>query len=217
MNIQTAKRLLQDQSYKLSERSNWNQAWITQTASYIEKIFGSESQEFKHIASFTFALHQGLNEYTDEYNLRRDRHVAATQVFLANCIETLDIKGVYAPQKTNVLYRLDNNWLVPLCVTIVSAVWYLGYYYGVATTDYKNVDLTNKVKELRDSVSMGQRATQERVQYAADSISVLFAEKLPTYLNSIPRDKSAAGKLSRKEVEKALNEIKGETLQSGTR
>lgn len=228
MNKQTAKRLLREQRDKIADMSNWNNAWKTQTASYIERIFGPDSQEFKHIVEFTFDLRFGFNEDRDAYNARRRRHISATETFITNCIETLEIKDVYTLPKTNFLYRLDNNWLVPLGIAIISAAWYLGYYYGVATTDYKNVDLTNKVKELRDSIVIVREQSVNRVQFALDSTRSADIDEISAHIADEFRQREGgrgAGStlkykesmLKYKEIEKMLNDLKSKDSKAGTR
>lgn len=101
--------ILKNQKSKIQNQQNRTQEWTVQTRTYIEKFFGVESKEVRYINKFSF-----FNYPSGDVDL-----------FLDNCIETIENIGLYKKPKTNFLYAIP-NWLAmllfPLMLTIGIAI-----------------------------------------------------------------------------------------------
>ena len=51
-------------------------------------------------------------------------------------------------QNHNFLEKLNNQTLIPTIISIATGLLYIGYIFGVSTTDSKNVELRQENKEL---------------------------------------------------------------------
>lgn len=108
MNKKKAIKIIEIQIEKLKEfkePKNFDYNWKSQTMTYIENFFGSDSTEFNSIKNI-----QGSGPYA-----------TSPIPLLKNCIELIRNLGLYKKPKQNFLYSMP-NWLAmllfPLMLTI---------------------------------------------------------------------------------------------------
>jgi len=118
------------------------QAWKTQTASYINDIFGEDSEEYKFINGFNF-----IGFYSDTpYNQQIRQNTPRIKTFLDNCIESLEHRGL--TKKKVEIQKEKEIWTkkYPLIFEIVKAIIILlvGYFFRVIT-EPKHNQVGNKI------------------------------------------------------------------------
>jgi len=171
MTVKKAIEILKKQRDKLdSPKSNNNQNWIFQTASYVKDFFGEDSTEFSFISQFHF--HVVSTNYDRPDDIRRwlaEKPIEARR-FLDNCIETLEHKGLFKQPKQNFLNRLSDTALWTLIPLIGTGLLSIGFFFGNLYSDKQNIELRQDNKLLKDSLSILRPLTNKITNKGPDTI-----------------------------------------------
>lgn len=155
MKTEKAIKILLVQRDKLLDKKIYkDENWVFQTASYIKDFFGEHSPEYKFIGTYTFtALAHNQMSKEEKQLLFKDKENKAV-IFLNNCIETIQNKGLFKPPKKNFLQRIGNSAVWTIIGILVPALFSVGFLIGQYFTDTKNIDLKTQVKQLQDSLNI---------------------------------------------------------------
>ncbi len=138
---------LKDDSYSADKR------WVIQTQDYIKYFFGENSPQYDYIRNTAFDYYKYTNESDKDIIERIQRTKIIYIRFLEDCIEIIENKGIIN-QNHNFLERINNQTLITVILFLISGLLYVGYLFGVSTTDSKNVELRQENKQLQDSLSV---------------------------------------------------------------
>nr|WP_321354359.1 hypothetical protein [uncultured Draconibacterium sp.] len=127
--------ILKNQINKIQNQENRTTEWTVQTRTYIEKFFGIESKEVRYINKFSF------------YNYPS----GDVELFLNNCIETIENIGLYKKPKTNFLYTIP-NWLAMLLFPLMLTI---GIAIGNLQARSQLIDKSNPDKSISTGVASG--------------------------------------------------------------
>ena len=151
-----AIEILTGQQNKLAELPTFdNGVWRTQTKSYIELFFSTDSAEFKYINETDFYVGRGgaYVTYTPlEIQNKTDYQKKIAGDFLTNCIETLEHKGVYQPPKGNFLSRMSDGLIVTILLFAIPGLLWVGNVWGKYLSDTQNIEMKIEIKNLKDTI-----------------------------------------------------------------
>lgn len=159
MRKSTRIKILKIQIDKLDdEKYKKDQKWTIQTLTYINRFFGVDSPQSKYMNDFKFhgyIPHNATKEYIEKDRIEQ---IESVKRFLQDCIEIVNNNGIYV-RKNNFLERLSNQTLIALIIFLIPSIIYVGYLFGIATTDSRNVMLrqenailTKENNSLNDSL-----------------------------------------------------------------
>jgi len=153
MRKKKAIRMLNRQISKLEDNNFLpDEKFVIHTQDYIMYFFGAESLQFQYISRYNNYFRPD-HKYSDEKNKENlERTKNDVKQFIRDCIETVEYKGVIS-QNHNFLERINNQTLIPVIITIISGLLFIGYLFGISTTDSKNIELRQENKQLKDSLS----------------------------------------------------------------
>jgi hypothetical protein len=138
MNKKKAIKILQKQIDKLKNVSlNENINWRTQTQTYIELLFGVNSNEAKHF------------KYRGGY-LYNETIRTELNSFLNDCISTITNKGVYKEKKINLLSRIPDWSILPIILALI----FVGGLIGKYQRDIEFLRVEKKYETLKDSIKL---------------------------------------------------------------
>ena len=136
MKKKEAIRILKNQMDKLKNVSlDENINWRTQTLTYIELIFGKNSNEAIHF--------KDRSGYLYKENIRTELNI-----FLNNCTETILAKGVHKEKQDNWFSKLP-NWAINLGLP---ALCFVSFEIGVLFTTNNNSELRKENSELKQQL-----------------------------------------------------------------
>ncbi len=143
MKIKQALIILETQKQKvLNPKYPNNEEWICETSSFIKDFFGPESDEYSRINKFKWSISILNITPQNEIDFLHRKKEQDIVMFLDNCKNTLSIKGMYKPNKKNILSD-KSNWEL---LTILSGIFIFscGVSYWTLETDFFAVLLKNK-------------------------------------------------------------------------
>jgi len=128
--LKTQKEIFESESY------NNREVWFQKTASLIELFLGRESNEYFAFSNFKFGILTADPDNVDfsaVYKKKRKEMLG----LLDNCIDKLNIIGIYKPPQTNILSTY-NNWIL---LTIAVAIFIAGLSSGIWLSENKSFSL----------------------------------------------------------------------------
>jgi len=154
MKLKKAIEILEKQKQKVldPEYPN-NDEWIVQTASYIKDFFGFDSTEYFRIANFKWSIKVINTTSKDDRKYFLKEKKENIVLFLDNCKQTLENKGLFKEPKSNLLSDKNNAELIGIIFTISSIIFGIGYYFGTEKTNNELIRTENKLIKLKDSLS----------------------------------------------------------------
>lgn len=178
MNRRQSIKAIRLQIQKLEDVQNRNPTWVFQTGSYIKEIFGEDSVEYHYISQFSFAIKVRNDTGKDRLKELFEENVTNVSLFLNNCIETVNLKGITKKKiEKHTIKSLSAEsviGLVGLGIALVGGAGSLGYYFGLR-------DLFNISSPSSDSK---QKTAITDQNYPKDK-----ENKLPAfYIDSIQKD-----------------------------
>ncbi|MBK5212275.1 MAG: hypothetical protein JJE55_01280 [Flavobacteriaceae bacterium] len=138
-----AIKILKKQKNKLDNPGYQNSTWILQTRTYITKFFGYKSEQWMHIASFSFT-----SSFRETNSLQKSLNVRLIKDFLDDCIETIKDVGLTKEEKKNWFFLMP-NWVITV---VIPSLCLLSFYIGLIVSNQQNVDLKQENKELKQSI-----------------------------------------------------------------
>lgn len=98
MNNSKAIELLNSQYSKIEDLNEKNyRSWQVHTSSLIRDLFGDTSEEYKYISEVNIVL-----GYTDiPFQTQINSYKADLQIFIDGCIESVEHRSVFKPDKQN--------------------------------------------------------------------------------------------------------------------
>ena len=140
MTAHRAIEILVRQKNKLSDiQGVADYTWLTQTSSYVGLFFSKESPQYKFISGYRFGIYAEVKHSVPEF-----------ERFINNCIEYIEDNGIYKPDKTNFLFRLDYRWVLGSLTAVLIFTATASYKIGQAL--YRS-ELHNENQKLRDSLN----------------------------------------------------------------
>lgn len=147
--------ILKTQKSKLVDKALYkDETWTAQTASYIKDFFGAKSSEYFFITQFSFIYFAPPGMTNEGILLMLQNKITIASRFIDNCIETIQHKGLYKPTKTSFIQNLSNNAIWAIFSISIPGLLTIGYLFGQFTSDTKNYELRQEVKQLKDSLSI---------------------------------------------------------------
>jgi hypothetical protein len=144
-----AIKMLSRQLAKLEDKDFIaDEKWIIHTQDYIKYFFGDDSPQYDYIKKFTFYISYYVNTPDDKIKAEKERVRNNAKQFIRDCSEIIEFKGIIN-QNHNFLERINNQTLIPVIITIISGILFIGYLFGISTTDSKNVELRQEIKEMK--------------------------------------------------------------------
>jgi hypothetical protein len=172
MNNKKAIQNLKSQIEKLDNPKIYkDENWIFQTASYIKDFFGQDSAQYTFISNFNFKI--PFNQYdsktfaSKQLNLK----ILKSRQYLENCIETINVKGLYKHPKTNFLNRISETALWSIITVLLPIIFFSGYYFGNLYSNTQNIELKIENKTLKDSLFIFRKHPQNISEKQANKIN----------------------------------------------
>jgi len=147
MKNKTAINIIKRQIVKLSKTSGEDlYLWQNQTCTYILSFFNDNSYEYSYIKNYTFfeAAQRGRNSEPKSLDKIRKE----LNLFLNNCIETINDLGLYKPPVDNWFSKLP-NWLINLGLPTLC---FISFSFGILFTNNNNRELINENKKLNNKL-----------------------------------------------------------------
>lgn len=149
-----AIQILEKQRIKLENNEFYaDDKWVIQTQDYIGYFFGKDSAQFQYIKNFSFHYFTIGGESKEKIRYELDNIRKNAIQFMYDCIEIINDKGI-VNQNHNFLERINNQTIITIILFLVSGLLYIGYLFGISTTDSKNIELRQENKQLKDSLSI---------------------------------------------------------------
>jgi len=129
MTKRKAEKYLRKQIDKLQDKTElFKDYWYTQTKSYIRDMLGDDSVEYQYFFKYFVRINGYYPDYQNDENRKKylNDQVNAISQFLNNCIETIQLKGLYKPPKYNFLQRYNDAQLLAGLFTIAIIVFWIG-------------------------------------------------------------------------------------------
>jgi hypothetical protein len=123
-------------------------AWQTQASSYIKTFFGSDAPEYYFVTK-TLSFH---SMYSDMQESAMRAAIPEAEYFLRNCIKKIEDAGIYKPPKPNLLFYMDNKWIIGAIISLLSAAFFFGKGIGQRNADVANMELKIEINKLKDSL-----------------------------------------------------------------
>jgi hypothetical protein len=172
MNNKKAIQILESQIEKLDNpKIRKDENWIFQTASYIKDFFGKDSAEYTFISNFNFKI--PFNHYDSKtFPLEQlNLEILKSRQYLENCIETINVKGLYKHPKTNILNRISETALWSIITVLAPIIFFSGYYFGNLYSNTQNIELKIENKTLKDSLFIFRKHSQNISEKQANKIN----------------------------------------------
>lgn len=132
---------LNDEKYEKDER------WVVQTLTYMNRFFGENSPQSIYTKGFKFYGFVPLPCTPESIENDRIERINEAKRFLQDCIEIIKNNGVEI-KNHNFLEKFSNQALIPVIVSIIGGLLYVGYLFGTSTTDSKNIEIKQENKQL---------------------------------------------------------------------
>jgi hypothetical protein len=153
MTIKKAIGILHNQKGKIDDPNFVNdKTLVFQTASYIKEFFGEDSPEYKFISRFNFAVLASDDISNEDLQYMFTEKEKQIKIFLDNCAETLNHKGLFKQPKQNFLSSFSNVELYSFLITIGTILVTVGLFFGNIYSDRQNIELRQDKKKLQDSL-----------------------------------------------------------------
>lgn len=166
MDKDKAIKLIMAQLEKLNSHLSLD-VWKNQTASYVKDIFGEQSEEYKWITDCKLPRYFDREQKPSAEKTFRDKCL----LFLVECINTINQKGIYQKPNTNFIQRLDNSTIIAISIFLAGALFVGGVQWGIRTSDVQNIRLEERnellVKEnnaLQEKITSLEKKVQELLE-----------------------------------------------------
>jgi hypothetical protein len=127
-------------------------SWILQAESYLAMMIGGEdvlTKQFESVAS-SHKYFNSQNNLTDE--MVNGYKLQFTNI-LQSSIEKIKHTGLIDTGSRNILYRIDDKWLIPIFSLAITGIFGMSSLWGKYLSDTQNIELRMQVKKLQDSLS----------------------------------------------------------------
>lgn len=127
MNKKTAILCLKQQKIKLLDQQLYkDENWVFQTGSYVKDFFGEHSTEYIFIKQFSFSLPYNPFLNNNEIVATLEKKESMALVFINNCIETLEHKGIYQAKGANFM----SLWSFKNVIGFLILIFFIGIIAG---------------------------------------------------------------------------------------
>lgn len=165
MKVRKAITILEKQKSKIEDTNHYNDDnWVFQTAAYIKDFFGEKSPQFSFIKQFHFYVMSASWESEKGINQRLSEKPDDAKKFLDNCIETLQLKGIYKEPGKNFLYRISDTALWAIIGLAIPGFISIGVFFGNMHADTQNIELRQKNELLKDSLTQIKSNLYDSIQ-----------------------------------------------------
>ena len=148
MKIDNATAALQAQINKVGKQTIFHDNnWNIQTLSLLEEIFGDNSVEILNFKNAKIRLKYRGALTPDDHkfdDIECANSVSVAKKYLQDCIDTLQVKGVYQKPKSNWLSKMAAEHLIALLsfvLGLIVALCSAAYFLGVQNEKVRNTEV----------------------------------------------------------------------------
>lgn len=148
--LKTQKKIFELESYDNRD------VWFQKTASLIELVLGRESNEYHSFSHFEFGILTTNPENVDFNAVYKQKRKIMIGL-LNNCIDKLNITGIYKPPKDNLLSTY-NNWQI---LSIIVIVFIAGLSAGIWLSETKSFSFISSIEKNIDNHTQSETSIEQ--------------------------------------------------------